>query len=577
MRERRPGVKTILGYLHPHAPRVTVGVTVKFTAAVLELLLPLLLAHIIDDCVPVRDLPGVFQAGGLMLVMAFGAAFCNITANRMAAWVSMDMTRQLRRDLYQRTLLLSQAQLDRFSVSSIVSRLTNDTYNVHQMFDKIQRGGIRAPMLVLGGLALTFLQAPPLALVQLAVCSATFFAIWLVTRQGIPRYTRAQEAVDTVVRILRENAAGVRVIKALACQGRERERFTTASRASKEAESSAGSIMAAANPLSDFLLNLGLVLVVLAGALLVDRGWMSSGQIVAFLSYFTIIQTATLGLAKLFVKYSKGVASARRIEAILLAPEDQRVRPAEESDLQGPELGMEDVSFSYLGVEKDLDGASFTLNKGETLGILGPTGAGKTTLVSLLLRLYDADGGVVWAGGRDVSTLSREQLWGRFGVVFQNEALLNDSVYENISFLRNLPREAVIAAAKTAQAWEFIENLPEGLDARLDIRGANLSGGQRQRLLIARALAAHPGILILDSADSALDYRTAAALHDALRRDFPGVTLVVISERVASLRDADRILVLEDGVISAQGTHEELLVSCGRYRRMAELQMGGAL
>ncbi len=568
-------MKTILGYLRPHAPRVAVGVTVKFTAAVLELLLPLLLAHIIDDCVPARDLPGVYRAGGLMLLMAFGAAFCNITANRMAAWVSMDMTRQLRRDLYERTLYLSQAQLDRFSVSSIVSRLTNDTYNVHQMFDKIQRGGIRAPMLVLGGLVLTFFQAPPLALVQLAVCSATFFAIWLVTRRGIPRYTRAQEAVDTVVRILRENAAGVRVIKALACQGRERDRFTAASRASKEAEETAGCVMAAANPLSDFLLNLGLVLVVLAGAALVNRGRMASGQIVAFLSYFTLIQTATLGLAKLFVKFSKGVASARRIEEVLLAPEDQRVRVPQGPASPGPELGMKDVSFSYLGVERDLDGASFLLNKGETLGILGPTGSGKTTLVSLLLRLYDAGGGVVWVGGRDVTALSREDLRGRFGVVFQNEALLNDSVYENISFLRGLSREDVTAAAKTAQAWEFIEALPEGLDARLDIRGANLSGGQRQRLLIARALAARPGILILDSADSALDYRTAAALHAAIRRDFPGVTLVVISERVASLRDADRILVLEDGVITAQGTHGELLETCGRYRRMAELQMGG--
>lgn len=568
-------MKTILGYLRPHAPRVAAGVTVKFTAAVLELLLPLLLARIIDDCVPARDLPGVFRAGGLMLLMAFGAAFCNITANRMAAWVSMDVTRRLRRDLYRRTLLLSQAQQERFSVSSIVSRLTNDTYNVHQMFDKIQRGGIRAPMLVLGGLALTFFQAPLLALVQLAVCSATFLAIWLVTRQGIPRYTRAQEAVDAVVRILRENASGVRVIKALACQERERERFNAASRASRDAEEAAGGVMAAANPLSDFLLNLGLVLVVLAGAALVNRGWMSSGQIVAFLSYFTIIQTATLGLAKLFVKYSKGVASARRIEEVLLAPEDQTARTAGEADLRGPELGMENVSFSYLGVEKDLDGASFSLNKGETLGILGPTGAGKSTLISLLLRLYDADGGVVWLGGRDVSTLSRESLRGRFGVVFQNEALLNDSVYENISFLRGLPREDAAAAAKTAQAWEFIEKLPGGLDARLDIRGANLSGGQRQRLLIARALAARPGILILDGADSALDYRTAAALHAAVRRDFPGVTLVVVSERVASLRDADRILVLEDGVIAAQGSHGELLASCGRYRRMAELQMGG--
>lgn len=570
-------MKTILGYLRPHAPRVAVGVTVKFTAALLELLLPLLLARIIDDCVPARDLAAVWRAGGLMLIMAFGAALCNITANRMAAWVSMDMTRQLRRDLYQRTLFLSQAQLERFTVSSIVSRLTNDTYNVHQMFDKIQRGGIRAPMLVLGGLVLTFFQAPSLAFVQLAVCSATFFAIWLVTRQGIPRYTRAQEAVDTVVRVLRENASGVRVVKALACQGRERERFTAASRASMEAEQTAGRIMAAANPLADFLLNLGLVLVVLAGALLVDRGRMASGQIVAFLSYFTLIQTATLGLAKLFVKFSKGVASARRIEEVLLAPEDQRVRIPEGPVLQGPELGMENVSFSYLGVEKDLDGASFLLNKGETLGILGPTGSGKTTLVSLLLRLYDADGGVVWLGGRDVSTLSREDLRGRFGVVFQNEALLNDSVYENISFLRGLSREDVTAAAKTAQAWEFIEHLPEGLDAKLDIRGANLSGGQRQRLLIARALAARPNILILDSADSALDYRTAAALHSAIRRDFPGVTQVIISERVSSLRDADRILVLEDGVIAAQGTHQELLETCGRYRRMAELQMGGAV
>lgn len=568
-------MKTILSYLRSHALRIAAGISIKFTAAVLELLLPLLLAHIIDDCVPARDLSGVFRAGGLMLVMAFGAAFCNITANRMAAWVSMDMTRRLRQDLYQRTLLLSQSQLDQFTASSMVSRLTNDTYNVHQMFDKIQRGGIRAPMLVLGGLVLTFFQAPFLALVQLAVCSATFLAIWLVTRRGIPRYTRAQEAVDTVVRVLRENASGVRVIKALACQGRERDRFTAASQASREAEEAAGCVMAAANPLSDFLLNLGLVLVVLSGAALVDRGRMASGQIVAFLSYFTLIQTATLGLAKLFVKYSKGVASARRIEEVLLAPEGQPVRREAEPGPPGPELGMEDVSFSYLGVEQDLAGASFSLNKGETLGILGPTGSGKTTLISLLLRLYDADSGVVWVGGRDVSALDREALRGRFGAVFQNEALLNDSVYENISFLRNLPREDVLAAAKTAQAWEFIESLPGGLDARLDIRGANLSGGQRQRLLIARALAARPGILILDSADSALDYRTAAALHAALRRDFPGVTLVMISERAASLRDADRILVLEEGVLTAQGTHAELLKTCRRYRRMAELQMGG--
>ncbi|MCI6055311.1 ABC transporter ATP-binding protein [Dysosmobacter sp.] len=567
-------MKVVLGYLKPYTGRVAVGVTIKFTAAILELVLPLLLAAVIDDLVPARDLPAIWRTGALMGVLAFAAAACNITANRMAAWVSMEVTRELRRDLYRRVQALSCAQMDRFSASSMVSRLTNDTYNVHQMFDKVQRGGIRAPMLVLGGLVLTFLQQPVLALVQLAVSLLTFLTITLVTRQGIPFYTQAQQAVDTVVRILRENASGVRVIKALACQGRERERFETANHASRRAEEQAGWVMAMTNPITDFLLNTGLTLVVLVGALWVDAGRMQRGQIVAFLTYFTLIQSATLGIAKVFVRISKGAASARRIREILQAPLEQTVEPAEAEEVRPGILGMENATFSYLGVEPDLEQASFTLEKGQMLGILGPTGSGKTTLISLLLRLYDADGGVVWVGGKDVRTQERRELQTRFGVVFQGDTLIAGSVYENISFLRGLSREAVEAAARTAQAWEFIETLPQGLDTRVDLRGANLSGGQRQRLLIARALAGDPEILILDSADSALDYWTAAALRAALRRDLPGVTLVVISERVSSVREADRILVLESGRIDAQGSHRELLETCARYRQMAELQMG---
>lgn len=563
---------TVLGYLRPHARRVACGVTVKFTAALLELALPLLLEYIIHVCVPARDLPAIRRCGGLMAALAFGAAFCNIAANRMAAWVSMEVTRTLRRDLYSRVERLSCAQMDRFSVSSLVSRLTNDTYNVHQMFDKVQRGGIRAPMLVLGGLVLTFALEPALAAVQLAVSLLTFFTIWQVTRRGIPHYAGAQAATDTVVRIIRENASGVRVVKALACQGRERRRFQEASGDARRREETAGCVMAAANPLTDLLLNTGLVLVVLVGAARVASGRMFADRIVTFLSYFALIQTATLGIAKVFIRISKGAASARRIEEILLAPEDQTVRP--EREAPDTELGMEGVSFSYLGVKSDLSDAAFSLGRGETLGILGPTGSGKSTLAALLLRLYDAGEGVVWVGGRDVNGRPGREVRSRFGVVFQNEALLNDSVYENISFLRGLPREDVTAAARTAQAWEFIERLPEGLDARLDIRGANLSGGQRQRLLIARALAGGPEVLVLDNADSALDYRTAAALWEALRRDRPGMTLVVISERVASLRGADRILVLEEGRITAQGSHRELLESCARYRHIAKMQEG---
>ena len=566
-------MKTVLGYLRPYAGRAACGVLIKFSAAVLELILPLLLANVIDVLVPARDLPAIWRTGGLMLVLAFGAAAGNILANRMAARVSMEMTRDLRRDLYHQIQHLPCARADRYSASSLVSRLTNDTYNIHQMFDKIQRGGVRAPMLVLGGLTLTFLLEPVLALVQFCVSLLTFLTIFLVTRRGVPFYGEAQSAVDTVVRILRENAAGVRVIKALASQRREQDRFEQANRRDRAAEERAGRVMALTNPITDLLLNLGLTLVVLVGAVQVNAGAMPAGQIVAFLTYFALIQSATLGIAKVFVRISKGVASARRIRQVLEEPPTQSLSGA---DARRPELlGMEGATFSYHGVEPDLADVSFTLQKGQTLGILGPTGSGKTTLVSLLLRLYDADSGVVWVGGQDVRYQTPRAVQDRFGVAFQSQSLIAGTIYENIAFLRDLPRQDVEAAVDTAQAREFVSRLPQGLDTPLELRGANLSGGQRQRLLIAQALAGRPEILVLDNADSALDYQTAARLWAALRRDFPRTTLVIISERVASVRDADCILVLEHGRIMASGRHQDLLVSAPRYRKMAELQMGG--
>ena len=566
-------MKTVLGYLRPYAGRAACGVLIKFSAAVLELILPLLLANVIDVLVPARDLPAIWRTGGLMLVLAFGAAAGNILANHMAARVSMEMTRDLRRDLYHQIQHLPCARADRYSASSLVSRLTNDTYNIHQMFDKIQRGGVRAPMLVLGGLTLTFLLEPVPALVQFCVSLLTFLTIFLVTRRGVPFYGEAQSAVDTVVRILRENAAGVRVIKALASQRREQDRFEQANRRDRAAEERAGRVMALTNPITDLLLNLGLTLVVLVGAVQVNAGAMPAGQIVAFLTYFALIQSATLGIAKVFVRISKGVASARRIRQVLEEPPTQSLSSA---DARRPELlGMEGAIFSYHGVEPDLADVSFTLQKGQTLGILGPTGSGKTTLVSLLLRLYDADSGVVWVGGQDVRCQTPRAVQDRFGVAFQSQSLIAGTIYENIAFLRDLPRQDVEAAVDTAQAREFVSRLPQGLDTPLELRGANLSGGQRQRLLIARALAGRPEILVLDNADSALDYQTAARLWAALRRDFPRTTLVIISERVASVRDADCILVLEHGRILASGRHQDLLVSAPRYRKMAELQMGG--
>lgn len=568
-------MKTVLKYLQAYSFRAMIGMLIKFTAAICELIIPLLLERIIDVSVPAGDLSAIWRQGGMMLALAFGAVLCNITANRMAAWVSLEVTRTLRRDVYHRIETLSCAQMDQFSQATLVSRLTNDTYNVHQMFDKIQRGGIRGPMLVLGGLALSFLMEPVLALVMLLICVLTCFTIWSMTRRGIPYYKKAQESVDTVVRILRENTSGVRVIRALGQQMHERDRFEVSNTDACRQEQRAATAMAATNPLTGFLLSAGLTLVIIIGAYRVNAGLMPAGRIVTFLSYFSLIQTATIGLAKVFVKLSKGAASAQRLEEILLLPTEQPVE-RDESTYAG-EIGMKDVSFSYLGVESNLDCASFELKKGEMLGIMGAIGSGKTTLISLLLRLYDADSGVVWVGGENVNGQDRKDLNDRFGVVFQNSALLSGSIYDNIAFLRDISREDVLSAAKTAQAMEFISALPDGLEHHVDIRGGNLSGGQKQRLNIARALAAKPEILVLDSADSALDYRTAASLYAAIRRDFPDMTLVVITERVAPLRNADRILLLEDGRIAAQGDHHTLLETSHRYRRIVELQEGGAV
>lgn len=689
-------MKTVLGYLCPHAGRVAAGAAIKFTAAVLELILPLLLAEIIDELVPAGDTAAIWRTGGWMSLLALGAVGCNITANRMAAWVSMEMTRVLRQDLYRRIQGLSCTQADQFSPSSLVSRLTNDTYNVHQMFDKVQRGGIRAPMLVLGGLILTFLLEPSLALVQLAVSLLTFLTITLVTRRGIPHYTRAQAAVDTVVRILRENAAGVRVVKALACQVRERDRFDTANQAQRQAEAQAGQVMALANPITDLLLNAGLILVVLVGALRVNAGLMPPGQIVAFMTYFTLIQSATLGLAKVFVKVSKGAASARRIQEVLLAPEQQRQTAPLPAG--GGFLGMDRVTFSYQGARPDVEAASFLLRQGGMLGILGPsvnfinnlslaavsvfgallylggglslgalssfvlysrkfsgpiretaellsdlqasvaaaervldlldqpaedgdlpgarepgklsgaisfchvdfgydpahpvlrdfsadipagsmvavvgpTGAGKTTLVSLLLRFYTPQKGSITIDGLPIQQYTRDGLRRRLAIVLQDGWLCGGTIAENIAYgVPGATRAQIEAAAKAACIHSFLSSLPDGYDTALTDSGAGLSKGQRQLLALARCFLSNADIVILDEATSDVDPETEEQISAALERLRRGRTCFLIAHRLATVRTADRILVLQDGRIAEQGTHQQLLDAGGIYRVLYDAQ-----
>ena len=562
------------------------GFSVKFIGTLMELFIPMLLAYMIDDVVPLGEKKWIFLLGGAMLVCAVIAILGNVNANRIAAGVARDTVEKIRNDLFTRISYLSARQLDCFTIPSLESRLTSDTYNIHQMVNMFQRLGVRAPLLLVGGLIVTFSMEPMLTLVLIAILPFVCVTVYLVTRRGIPLYTAQQLAGDEMTRVVRENAQGIRIIKSLHKEDTERARFETANRNLNRSEQKAAGTMALTSPLINLFLNLGLVLVILVGAYRVNRGASEPGRIIAMMSYFTIIINAMMSVTRMFIVGSKGIASANRIAEVLEAPEDMQPDPAYRTAVpeNPPKIAFEDVSFSYNGVKDNLSHVSFTLREGETLGIIGPTGAGKSTLVSLLIRQYDVTGGRVLLDGVDVRALDHETISRRFGVAFQNDFLFADTIGANIDFGGGLADGECAAAADIAQAADFIRDKEDGFGHFLTIKGANLSGGQKQRVILSRALAGPPEILILDDSSSALDYATDARLrkairerNEALRKTGKSGTTVIIAQRISSIRHADRILVLEDGHVTGDGTHESLMESCPLYREIAESQMGGAL
>ncbi len=562
----------IRGYLRPNAVRMAFGLTIKAIGTVAELLLPLLLGYMLDDSEssPVKDEKSLFLFGGLMLFFALVALFGNIAANRMASRVARDATQKLRGDLFSRTLSLSARQIDACTLPTLVSRLSTDTYNVHNMLGMMQRLGVRVPILLFGGLAFAFALEPVLTLILVAVLPFMLAAVLFIAGRGIRLYAKLQGAVDTMVRKIRDDYAGVRVIKALSRTEYESKTFKDVAGGVAKAEMRAGLWTGMSNPIVSLLLNLGMVAVVLVGALRVQAGVMQAGKIVAFVSYFTLILTAAMTVSRLFVTLAKGTASGRRICEILNLPEEPLLLPA--STHGGARVEFDDVTFAY-GEVPAVEHISFKLQKGERLGILGATGSGKSTLVQLLLRFYDATSGGVYVDGRNVTDIPKEELRTKFGIVFQNDFIMAGTVYDNVDFCRGISEEEVSRALRAAQA-DFVFEREEGLQFPLAAHGVNLSGGQKQRILIARALAGAPSVLILDDSSSALDYRTDAALRAAIVREYPELTCIFIAQRISSVQGCDRILVLERGKTAGLGTHAELLQTCGVYRDIARSQGG---
>lgn len=568
-------MKKIILYLRPNVFRMVWGVIIKFVGTIMDLFLPWILSYLIDEIVPKENIGEILFYGFLMVVCSVTAWLGNVIANRMASRVARNTTQSIRHDLFSKISYLSCRQTDEFTIASLESRLTSDTYNIHQMIGMMQRLGIRAPILLLGGITMTLFMEPVLTLVLLATLPFVALVMFYISSKGIPLYTKLQKSVDTMVRVVRENASGIRVIKALSKTEYEKNRFYGVNRELVKNDTKASVTMAASNPLMNLFLNAGLTLVVVVGAFRVYGGAAQAGTILAFLTYFTIILNAMLSINRMFVMFSKGSASAKRISEVLDAPEDLTIGDRDHVD-NGYHITFENVSFTYNSGAMDVvSNISFALKKGETLGIIGATGSGKSTIINLLIRFYDPDSGTIRIDGDDIRGIPMAELRAKFGIVFQNDVLFSDTIEENISFGRGVDKMSIKRAVDSAQAGSFINDLKNGLDYRLTIRGSNLSGGQKQRVLISRALAAKPEILILDDSSSALDYQTDAKMREALSKYFRGATTIVVAQRVSSIKHADHIMALDGGEIIGYGTHEELMKNCAEYAQISDSQMGG--
>ena len=572
-------MKTLGDYIKPCTKAICFGLFLKSAGSILELFLPSILSTIIDEAVPAENIKMIIYLMILMVVCALGAWFLNIASNRNAASVARDITHEIRHDLFEKTLYLSCEDTDKFTIPSLEGRLTTDTYNVHRMIGMLQRMGVRAPITMVGGLIMTFILDPVLSLVFLAVMPFMIILIYLRATKGVPLFTLVQKASDKMIGVVRENSQGIRVIKALSRTDYEKKRYAEVNHNLKDMEVHANLVMAAINPFMNFFLNVGMVGVILVGAYRVNSGACEAGKILAFLTYFQIISRSLMMVGRLFIMYSRGMASSNRIMEVLNTPTEKDWEIEDNSEVKDEEYSLvfDHVNFSYLGVRNNVSAIDFKLKKGESLGIIGATGAGKSTIFSLLLHFYHVKDGVIRVNGRDIRSMEPSKLRSMFGIVMQNDFLFADSLRENIGFGRDLSDEELEEAMRNAQAKEFVDTLDDGLDHQLTTKGTNLSGGQRQRVLLSRAFANKPEFLLLDDSSSALDYQTDAQLRKAMAKAYGDSTKIIIAQRVSAVKNCTQIMVLDHGMVSGMGTHEALMEKNELYASIAESQMGGAL
>lgn len=562
-------------FLKNYKKELILGPFFKLLEAIFELTVPLVMARIIDKGIGNNDSDYVWKMSGLIVILGIcGLAFA-LTCQFFAAKCAYGFGTELRDALYKHINKFSHAEIDRFGTSSLITRITNDTVLAQNGVNMFIRLAVRAPFLIIGAAVMSMMLDLKLSIIFLiAAPIITLIIVW-VMKKTVPMYKKIQKNLDKISLLTRENLDGVRVIRAFSKQDEEKKELIQESSKLSDNAVIAGKISAILNPVTFMIMNLGIVAILWFGGIRVDTGYLTQGEITAFVNYMTQILLALVVLANLVVIFTKAASSASRINDIFDTRPSMTDGSDTKFDFNSPAVEFENVSFSYPDAgELSLNNISFTLKKGEILGIIGGTGSGKSTIANLVPRFYDATSGNIKIFGKDIKKYSLEELRKLIGIVPQRAALFSGTITDNMRWAKpDATDEEIISALKIAQAWEFVSKLPEGIKTQISQGGKNLSGGQRQRLTIARALVGNPPVVILDDSMSALDYATDLALRKEIESKLQNTALIMISQRATTLQNVDHILVLDDGSPVGFGMHEALLKNCAEYAEIYKSQM----
>ncbi|MCR5601818.1 MAG: ABC transporter ATP-binding protein/permease [Ruminococcus sp.] len=568
-------MKGLLKYLRNYKKELIFGPFFKLLEAIFELTVPVVMAKIIDKGIGNNDSAYILKMSGLIVVLGVCGLGFALTCQYLAAKCAYGFGTELRSALYKHINSLSYSSIDKIGTSSLVNRLTNDSNTVQNGVNMFIRLAVRAPFLVIGAAVMAVTIDWKLSLIFFVVAPLISAIIFIIMRKTIPMYKKTQQKLDKAALLTRETLEGTRVIRAFSRQQEEMNEFREAVDEISECSIAVGKLSAILNPVAFMVMNLGIVAVIWFGGKRIDIGGLTQGELTAFTNYMTQILLALVVLANLIVIFTKAFASANRISEVFALPPEEQGDIVEYDKSSANIIEFRDVSFAYEAAgDYSLKNISFSIKKGQMLGIIGGTGCGKSTLANLIPCFYKATMGSVMFSGINVNELSSEELRRHIGTVPQKAMLFTGTIRDNMKWRKeDATDEEIIAALKTAQAWEFVKKTSDGLDTPISQGGKNLSGGQKQRISIARALVGDPDILILDDSTSALDYKTDLAFRKALNSDLPNTTVIMISQRTTSLKDADKIIVMDDGEAVGLGTHEQLIENCEVYHEIYRSQM----